>query len=51
MRDIGHFVGGKEVKCLVSTRWDAQLELWGAKRKRQMFEKLFKRDLAIEIAR
>jgi exopolyphosphatase/guanosine-5'-triphosphate,3'-diphosphate pyrophosphatase len=51
VRDVRCRTGGKDVKCLVSTRWDAQLELWGAKRKRQMFEKVFKRGITIEVAR
>jgi len=43
--------GDKNLKCIVSTRWDAQLELWGAKRKREMFEKVFKRDVTFEVQR
>jgi exopolyphosphatase/guanosine-5'-triphosphate,3'-diphosphate pyrophosphatase len=42
---------GKDLKCVISTRWDAQLELWGAKRKREMFEKVFKRDVTFEVQR
>jgi exopolyphosphatase/guanosine-5'-triphosphate,3'-diphosphate pyrophosphatase len=42
---------GKELRCVVSTRWDAQLELWGAKRKREMFEKVFKRNVTFEVQR
>ena len=53
VRDIRCRTGGEDkvVKCTVSTRWDAQLELWGAKRKREMFEKIFKRDISFEVAR
>jgi exopolyphosphatase/guanosine-5'-triphosphate,3'-diphosphate pyrophosphatase len=52
VRDLRCRNGGKEaVKCTLSTRWDAQLELWGAKRKREMFEKVFKRDIVFEITR
>jgi exopolyphosphatase/guanosine-5'-triphosphate,3'-diphosphate pyrophosphatase len=53
IRDVRCRTGGedKAVKCTVSTRWDAQLELWGAKRKREMFEKVFKRDISFEVAR
>jgi exopolyphosphatase/guanosine-5'-triphosphate,3'-diphosphate pyrophosphatase len=51
VRDVRCRVAGKEVKCVVSTRWDAQLELWGAKRKREMFEKVFKRDMTFEVTR
>ena len=51
VRDLRCRNGGKEVKCVISTRWDAQLELWGARRKREMFEKVFKRDLVFEVAR
>jgi exopolyphosphatase/guanosine-5'-triphosphate,3'-diphosphate pyrophosphatase len=51
VRDVRCRPAGKELKCVVSTRWDAQLELWGAKRKREMFEKVFKRDITFEVAR
>ena len=51
VRDLKCRVGGKDVKCLVHTRWDAQLELWGAKRKRDLFQKVFKRDIVFEVAR
>jgi exopolyphosphatase / guanosine-5'-triphosphate,3'-diphosphate pyrophosphatase len=51
VRDLRCRVDGKEVKCTVKTRWDAQLEIWGARRKRQLFEKVFKRPIVFEIAR
>ena len=51
VKDLKCRVGGKEVKCVINTRWDAQLELWGAKRKRELFEKVFKRPITFEVAR
>jgi exopolyphosphatase / guanosine-5'-triphosphate,3'-diphosphate pyrophosphatase len=41
----------KEVKCLLTTRWDAQLECWGAARKSKMFERIFRRAITFEVAR
>jgi exopolyphosphatase/guanosine-5'-triphosphate,3'-diphosphate pyrophosphatase len=51
VKDLKCRTGGKEVKCGINTRWDAQLELWGARRKRELFEKVFKRPISFEIAR
>ncbi len=38
----------KQVTLQVRTMIDPQLEIWGAMRKRELFEKLFDRELAIE---
>lgn len=43
--------GSKSVKCTIHTRWDAQLELWAARRKSELFEKVFKRAIAFEVSR
>jgi len=51
VKDLKCRTGGKEVKCVVNTKWDAQLELWGAKRKRELFEKVFKRPISFEVGR
>ena len=51
VRDVRCRVDGKDVKCAIKTRWDAQLEIWGARRKRELFEKVFKRPIVFEIAR
>jgi exopolyphosphatase/guanosine-5'-triphosphate,3'-diphosphate pyrophosphatase len=51
VRDLRCRIDGKEIKCMVKTRWDAQLEIWGARRKRELFEKVFKRPIVFEIAR
>ena len=42
---------GKEVKCVLNAKWDAQLEVWAASRKSEMFEKLFKRPITFEVSR
>ncbi len=51
VREIKCRVGAKEIKCIVSSRWDAQLELWGAGRKRELFERIFDRSLEFEVER
>ena len=52
VRDVRcRLVDGRDVKCAVKTRWDAQLEIWGAKRKRELFEKVFKHPITFEVAR
>ena len=39
------------VKCSVVTRDDAQLEVWGANRKREMFESVFERPIVFELTK
>ncbi len=39
------------VKCNIVTRLDAQLEIWGANRKREMFESVLQRPIQFELAR
>jgi exopolyphosphatase/guanosine-5'-triphosphate,3'-diphosphate pyrophosphatase len=38
------------VKCLLSARSDAELEIWGARRKMKFFEKVFGRKITFELA-
>jgi exopolyphosphatase/guanosine-5'-triphosphate,3'-diphosphate pyrophosphatase len=40
-----------QVKCTVITRLDAELEIWGANRKREMFEAVLQRPIVFELAR
>jgi exopolyphosphatase/guanosine-5'-triphosphate,3'-diphosphate pyrophosphatase len=51
VREVRCRVSDNEVKCTLSARWDAQLELWAATRKSQMFEKVFKRPITFETTR
>jgi exopolyphosphatase/guanosine-5'-triphosphate,3'-diphosphate pyrophosphatase len=51
VRDVKCRNGGKEVKCVLQAKWDAQLEVWAASRKSEMFEKVFKRPITFEVAR
>jgi len=44
-------IGDDEVKCSLATRSDAELEVWGARRKRQCFTKVFKRDITFAVDR
>jgi exopolyphosphatase/guanosine-5'-triphosphate,3'-diphosphate pyrophosphatase len=38
------------VKCLLTARSDAELEIWGARRKMDLFEKVFGRKIKFELA-
>lgn len=40
---------GNDIVCRVAARADAELELWGARRKREWLEKVFKRKLRLEL--
>jgi exopolyphosphatase/guanosine-5'-triphosphate,3'-diphosphate pyrophosphatase len=39
----------KRVRCILDARTDAELEIWGAARKKDWFEKVFKRKIILEI--
>ncbi|HVT87995.1 MAG TPA: Ppx/GppA phosphatase family protein [Tepidisphaeraceae bacterium] len=39
------------VKCLLTARSDAELEIWGAKRKMDLFERVFGRKIRFELAK
>ena len=43
-------VGPSLVLLRLRARGDAELELWGARRKRELFERYFDRDLEITLA-
>jgi exopolyphosphatase/guanosine-5'-triphosphate,3'-diphosphate pyrophosphatase len=40
---------GKRVRCLLSNRADAELEIWAARRKRDMFGDIFGREIEFEL--
>ncbi len=43
-------VEAKRIKCTLYARSDAELELWGARRKRKFFEKVFASDIKFLVA-
>ena len=51
VRDLKFRTNGDKIKCLLNARWDAQLEIWAASRKNEMFEKVFKKSITFEVAR
>jgi exopolyphosphatase/guanosine-5'-triphosphate,3'-diphosphate pyrophosphatase len=51
VKDLKCRISARDVKCLLQTRSDAQLELWGAARKSKWFEKIFNRPISFEVAR
>jgi exopolyphosphatase/guanosine-5'-triphosphate,3'-diphosphate pyrophosphatase len=51
VKDVHCKIEGKKVRCILNTRSDAELELWGARRKLEWFEKVFKHSISFELAR
>jgi exopolyphosphatase/guanosine-5'-triphosphate,3'-diphosphate pyrophosphatase len=41
----------KSVRCILTARSDAELEIWGARRKMDWFNKVFKADISFELGR
>lgn len=50
VRRVGIAVGPSLVLCRVDSDRDAELELWGARRKRDLFERVFDRELEVTRA-
>ncbi|HWS44802.1 MAG TPA: Ppx/GppA phosphatase family protein [Acidimicrobiia bacterium] len=48
--DVHVFVGADLVRLRLVTRDDPELELWGARRRRELFEKVFHRELELVAA-
>jgi exopolyphosphatase / guanosine-5'-triphosphate,3'-diphosphate pyrophosphatase len=51
IQDIRCKIENKKVKCTLTARSDAELETWGARRKRDWFEEVFGRSISFEQAR
>jgi exopolyphosphatase/guanosine-5'-triphosphate,3'-diphosphate pyrophosphatase len=51
IHDVRCRIGKKKVKCVLSAKSDAELEIWGARRKMEWFEDVFKRPIAFELAK
>lgn len=49
VEDLDAFVGTDLVVIRLSTHDDAELELWGARRRRELFEKVFARELELTV--
>lgn len=43
-------IGDKRVRCILDTRSDAELEIWGARRKADWFEQAFGRKIEFEVS-
>jgi len=41
----------KSVRCILTARSDAELEIWGARRKMDWFRKVFKADISFELSK
>jgi exopolyphosphatase / guanosine-5'-triphosphate,3'-diphosphate pyrophosphatase len=51
IQDLRCKIEKKGVKCILTARSDAELEIWGARRKRDWFEEVFGRSISFELAR
>ena len=41
----------RRVKCILTARSDAELEIWGARRKMELFEKVFGKKISFELSK
>lgn len=51
IQDLRCKVDDKQVRCIVSARSDAELEIWGARRKMGWFKKVFGLPISFEVAK
>jgi len=51
IQDLHCKIENKKVKCTLNARSDAELEIWGARRKRDWFEEVFGRPISFELAK
>jgi exopolyphosphatase/guanosine-5'-triphosphate,3'-diphosphate pyrophosphatase len=51
IQDLRCKIGDKGVKCALSAKSDAELEIWAARRKRDWFEKVFSRTISFKLAK
>ncbi len=51
IQDLRCKIENRKVKCVLSAKSDAELEVWGARRKRDWFEEVFGRSIAFEVGR
>lgn len=49
VRSVTCRTGGRKVRCTLDVRSDAELEIWGARRKMDLFEQVFDRKIVFEI--
>jgi exopolyphosphatase / guanosine-5'-triphosphate,3'-diphosphate pyrophosphatase len=51
IQDLRCKIENHKVKCTLSAKSDAEFEIWGARRKRDWFESVFRRSISFELAR
>ena len=51
IQDLRCRFDGKKLRCILSARSDAELEIWGARRKMDWFESVFGRPIVFELAK
>jgi exopolyphosphatase/guanosine-5'-triphosphate,3'-diphosphate pyrophosphatase len=51
IQDLRMKIDDKSVRSILSARSDAELEIWGARRKMKWFSKVFKSDLSFDLAK
>jgi exopolyphosphatase/guanosine-5'-triphosphate,3'-diphosphate pyrophosphatase len=51
IQDLRCKIENKKVRCTLTARSDAELEIWGARRKRDWFEEVFGRPISFELAK
>jgi exopolyphosphatase/guanosine-5'-triphosphate,3'-diphosphate pyrophosphatase len=51
IHDLRCRVDGKDIRCFLTARSDAELEIWGARRKMKWFSKVFNKNISFELSK
>jgi exopolyphosphatase/guanosine-5'-triphosphate,3'-diphosphate pyrophosphatase len=51
IHDLRCRVDGKDIRCILTARSDAELEIWGARRKMKWFSKVFNKNISFELSK
>ncbi|HEY1923458.1 MAG TPA: Ppx/GppA phosphatase family protein, partial [Tepidisphaeraceae bacterium] len=51
IQDLRCKIENRKVKCVLTAKSDAELEIWGARRKRDWFEEVFGRSISFDLAK
>ncbi|HTW93994.1 MAG TPA: hypothetical protein VMD30_04310, partial [Tepidisphaeraceae bacterium] len=49
IQDLRCRIDGKHIRCILTARSDAELEIWGARRKMKWFERVFNKEISFEV--
>jgi hypothetical protein len=51
IQDLRCRIGKRKIKCILAAKSDAELEIWGARRKMEWFKRVFGRSIVFDLAK